>query len=85
MTVLSLQGINYFIEIMNLHASISHVFHEVPDLHSTVRQSMARDFPKEISDYMASFLDSKVSFDKFLEELEVHWGSLAKPLHKHLC
>lgn len=71
----------YFIEIMNLHASISQVFHEVPDLHSTVRQLMARDFPKEISDYMSSFLDSKVSFERFLEELEIHWGSLAKPVH----
>ena len=71
----------YFIEIMNLHASISQIFHEVPDLHSTVRQLMARDFPKEISDYMGTFLDSKVSFDRFLEELEIHWGSLAKPVH----
>ena len=29
---------DYFTEIMNLEASISHVFHVVPDLHSTVRQ-----------------------------------------------
>ena len=73
----------YFIEIMNLHSSIKQVFGDVPDLYNTVKVLLARDFPKELSNYMETFLDSKIPFDRFLEKLEIHWASLQRPpMHK---